>query len=88
MRHGTIKWLFFFLAASSMPMTPAMANSDCPSEPVKYCWCKYEQALEDMKDMQGNSEATIKQRVSAVKKALDQCLGRSTDKVTDDIKKL
>lgn len=88
MRKRTIKWLFFFFVVSSMPVTPAIAEeSACPAEdPAKYCWCIYEQTLDDMKEMQGNTHATIKQRVSAAKKALEQCLTRSTDRVTDDIK--
>lgn len=92
MRHQIIKYLPSFFMAMLWATTPSIAqsndNSDCPTGPIEYCYCTYENALEDLKQMQGNDQTTIKQRVSAVKKALDQCISRSSNKVTDDMKKM
>ena len=86
MKNRIFKWSGFFFFAFSLSTASAIAESNCPSDDrAKYCYCIYEQALDDMKEMQGNTQATIKQRVSAVKKALEQCLGGSSDKAIGDI---
>ena len=88
MSYRTSRWQYFLIVVSLLPAMPAIAAADCSADPDKYCFCIYEKALEDLQEMQGNSQATIKQRVQAIKKALDQCLGKGTDKVTDDIKNI
>ncbi len=88
MSYRTSRWQYFLIVVSLLPAMPAIAAADCSADPDKYCFCIYEKALEDLQEMQGNSQATILQKVKAFKKALDQCLGKGWDKVTDDSKSI
>ena len=53
-----------------------VAQSGCPTGPVEYCYCVYEKSLNDQLQTRGIDQATMKQRISTVHKALDQCLSK------------
>ena len=87
MRIKIIKHLLSFVVSMTLTTTPAFAQSeDCPQGAAEFCYCIYEQALDDLMQMRGNTQATIAQKVSATKQALKSCLKRGEDQSIGVIK--
>lgn len=88
MGNKITNFLFSIIVATTLTTTPAFAQSeDCPQGAVEFCYCIYETTLNDLVQIHGNNQATIKQRISAAKKALESCLNRGSDQAFDGVKK-
>ena len=55
---------------------------------LKYCPCLYSEALDKIKDAQGNSKTNIKQKLDAAQKALERCFKKSDAELEEEMGKI
>lgn len=74
------------IAILAVPAAPALAREDCaPRSGASYCYCIYNNAVEDLREQTGSSSVSISQRIDIAKRALKQCLNRSTDEYKEGV---
>ena len=70
----------------SLAPTQASASEDCSSKSgASYCYCLYNSALDDLREQTGSDSVSISKRIEIAKKALKQCLNRSSDELQQGV---
>ena len=77
------------LTMSVVPIAPAQASEDCSAKSGgAYCYCLYNNALDDLREQSGSDSVSISKRIEIAKNALKRCLNRSTEEYQDGMNKV
>jgi len=79
------------LAAAACLSVPTVALAqECVrgDSSITYCKCLYDEALDRIMSRQGSSRASMKQRLEALKSALEKCFKGSSEELETEIQKI
>ena len=76
------------VACLSVPTVALAQECDRSAGTLPYCKCLYNEALERIMEKQGTSSSSMMQRLEALKKALERCIGGATSDLETEVQKI